>query len=72
MMQHAEQSGRARKLLDISPARLIRDDGVGGSNPLTPTNRLNWKTCHTFGIGASRLARLVGSCQILPEIGRFR
>jgi hypothetical protein len=31
---------RARKLLDISPARLIRDDGVGGSNPLTPTNLL--------------------------------
>jgi hypothetical protein len=41
MMQHAEQSGRARKLLDISPARLIRDDGVGGSNPLTPTIFIN-------------------------------
>jgi hypothetical protein len=37
MMQHAKQNGRTRKLLDISPARLIRDDGVGGSNPLTPT-----------------------------------
>jgi hypothetical protein len=67
-----DRGGNDQQLPSILAARLIRDDGVGGSNPLTPTNRLNWKTCHTFGIGASRLARLVGSCQIMPEIERFR
>jgi hypothetical protein len=38
MMLSSERDEWARKSLDILLGRLIRDDGVGGSNPLTPTN----------------------------------